>query len=97
MQEYIFVQTGPKYAVWRIEDERPILVRMLVWVKWLEPYENSNICWSAEPLAHLTNVNEDTLNQVLEETRVWPWPRSNTNEIERQKEEILKCYFYSIK
>ena len=22
--------------------------------------------------------------------RVWPWPRSNTNEIERQKEEILQ-------
>ena len=63
---------------------------MLIWARWLEPYGNSSIYWSAEPLCHLTNVDEDTLEIMLQETRVWPWPQSSTSNIERQKAEILQ-------
>lgn len=37
-EAYTFLRTGQKYATWREENGAPILVDVLVWIRWQTPF-----------------------------------------------------------
>jgi hypothetical protein len=90
-EEYTFLHTGPKHAIWGTENEMPILIEVLVWICWEEAFDtNPGVTWSAEPVSNITSTDEETMEQVLQESSIWPWPRESESDLERQKASILR-------